>query len=107
MQQAVDPASELFLQARGFGIDGRQVEAQHLAAAIEVSRIEQQIRIGVEQARAGAGRRNQPPEHRSDPFLDDRKIKVFVARQRRDALAGLQLQQFFRVDGDRIGVDRG
>jgi hypothetical protein len=47
-------------------LDRRQVEAQHLAARIEMARIEQQVGVGIEDAGARAGRRDQPAQHRRD-----------------------------------------
>ena len=68
--------------------------------------VEQQIGIGVEDAGAGACRRDQPGQHRRHLFRIDREFQVLVVRNRRNALAGLQLEQLLRIDGDGIGVDR-
>ena len=57
--------------------------------------------------RPGAGRRDQAPQDRGDHFRVDREVEaVELVAGRIHAFAGLQLEQLFRVDGDRIGVDR-
>ena len=87
-------------------VDRRQVVAQDLAARIEMARIEQQVGVAVVDAGAGAGRRDQPPQHRRDALGIDREIEtVELVRAGAQALAGLQLQQLLGIDGDGIGLD--
>ena len=71
-----------------------------------MARIEQQVGVGVEQPCPCAGGGNQSPQDGRHALGIDREIQILVARNRRDALASLQLKQFLRIDGDRIGVDR-
>ena len=61
LQHAVEHAGEPVAPGLRLGRYWRQVEAQHLTARIKMSGIEQQIGIGIEQPRAGARWRNQPP----------------------------------------------
>lgn len=68
--------------------------------------VEQQVRVGIEDACARARRRDQPRQHRRHLFRIDREFQILVVRNGRDALAGLQLQQLLRIDGDGVGVDR-
>ena len=94
-------------QVRLLLVDRRQVVAQDLAARIEMARIEQQIGVAVVDARARPGRRDQPSQHRRDALGIDREIEaVELVGARSEAFAGLQLQQLFGIDGDRIGLDR-
>ena len=87
-------------------LDRRQVEAQDLAARIEMARIEQQVGVAVVDAGARAGRRDQPPQQRRDALRIDRKVEaVELVGAGPDAFAGLQLEQLVGVDADRIGLD--
>jgi hypothetical protein len=106
LQQPVEPGADRLRDARRFRIDRRQIEAKHLAAAVEMARVEQEVGIGVEEARARTCRRDQSSQNGRDTFLDDRKFQILVTRERRDAFAGLQLEQLFRIDGDRVGIHR-
>ena len=89
------------------GVGRRQVEAQHVAAAIEAAAVEDQRAVAVVDARPRLGRRDQPPQQRRDALGIDRE---FVAEQRvvarAVALAGLQLQEPVGIDADGVGLDR-
>ena len=94
-------------RAQLFLVDRRQVVAQDLAARIEMARIEQQIGVAVVDARARPGRRDQPSQHRRHALGIDREIEaVELVGTRPEALAGLQLEQLFGIDRDRIRLDR-
>ena len=84
-----------------------QIRADERAARRERARIEQELAVAVVDARARARRRDEPVQHRADALGIDRELdRVLVARRRRDAFARRELQQLFRIDGDRVGVDR-
>ena len=89
-------------QARLFRGRRRQVEAQHVAAAVEIAAVEDQHAVAVVDARARLGRRDQAAQHRRDALGIDRK---FDAGQRvvgrAVAFAGLQFEQPLGIDGDR------
>ena len=94
-------------QPRFLGIGRRQVEAQHFAAGIEISAIQQQQAIAVVDARAGVGRRDQAAQQRRDTLGIDRKFKAKDGVVRRAvAFTRTQFQQAIRVDGDGIGFRR-
>ena len=95
-------------QARLFGIRRRQVEAQHVAAAVEIAAVEDQHAVAVVDARARLGRRHQAAQHRRDALGIDGE---FDAGQGvvggAVAFAGLQFQQAVGIDGDGVGLDGG
>ncbi len=92
LQHLVEKPAEPVRPTLDFVVDRRQIVAQYLAARIEMTRIQQQVGIGIENASPGAGRRNKPPQHRCYLFRIDRELQVIVVGRRRDALAGLQLE---------------
>ena len=93
--------------ARLFDRRRRQFEAQHVAAAVEIAAVENQAAVAVEDAGAGLGRRNQPPQHRRDAFRIDRKIQSGIFVRRAIGFAGLQIEQPVGIDGDGVGLDGG
>jgi hypothetical protein len=99
----------VFSAKPGFSlVGGAQFKAHHIAAAIEVAAVEHQHAVAVVDARARLGRRDQPPQHRRDALGIDREIDVaegFVARA--VSLAGFEIEQPLRVDGDGVGLDGG
>ena len=86
---------------------GIEVEAQHVAAAVEIARVEQQRALAVVDARLRARRQHQAAQQRRDAFRIDRE---FERRERlvdrAVALAGLQFEQLVGIDRDRVGLDR-
>jgi hypothetical protein len=85
----------------------RQFEPQHVAAAIETAAVEDHAAVAAIDARAGLGRRDQPPQHRRDPLRIDREIQPGRFVRRAVAFARLQVEQAVRVDGDGVGFDGG
>ena len=102
---AAEPAADgdegALHEAGLFGVRRRQVETQHVAAAVEIAAVEDQHAVAVVDARARLGRRHQPAQHRRHPLRIDRE---FDAGQRvvgrPVAFAGLQFQQPVGIDGD-------
>ena len=92
------------LEHAGFLRRRRQVEAQHI---VEIAAVEDERAVAVVDAGAGIGRRHQAAQHRRDPLGIDRE---FEPRERllggAVALAGLQLEQAFGIDGDGVGLHR-
>ena len=69
-------------------------------------RIEDQVGVAVVDAGAGARRRDQPPQDRRDALGIDRKIEaVELVARRRQALSGLEFEQLFGIDAQRIRFD--
>src|SRR5205823_14585791 len=69
----------------------RQFETQHVAAAIETAAVEDHAAVAAIDARAGLGRRDQPPQHRRDTLRIDRTIQPRGFVRRAVALAGREL----------------
>ena len=92
--------------ARLLGVGRRQIEAQHVTAAVKAAAVENQRAVAVIDAGARLGRRDEPPQQRRDAFRIDRE---FVTEQRvvarAVALAGLQLQEPVGIDADGVGLD--
>src|SRR5690606_1790467 len=107
-EEVEDKPFDALGKARLLVVHGRKLVTQDLAARIEVARVQKQVRIPVVDARAGAGRRYQPSQDGRDTLGIDREVEIVeLVGRRADALAGLELEQLFRVDGDGIGFHRG
>ncbi len=107
LQHLVEQPAEPVRPALLLVVNRRQVVAQHLAARIEMAAVEQQIGVGVEDAGAGARRRDQPASAPGPPSPDRSGTPgPHRSSARRDALAGLEFQELLRVDGDGVGIDR-
>ena len=84
----------------------RQVHAQDVAARIEGAGIEQQRALAVVDARAGLGRRHQPPQQRRDPLRIDREFEAKACLREPRRVSRLHLEQLVGIDGDGVGFDR-
>ena len=86
----------------------RQVEAQDVAARVEVARIEQQAALAVVDAAPGCGsgvtRRRSSGATRSG--LIENSSGDSASSPSAGALAGLHLQQLVGIDLDGVGIDR-
>src|SRR5262249_5899769 len=95
-------------QTRLVRAGGRKVEAQHVAAAVQITAVENKHAVAIIDASAGFRRRNKTAQHRGDPFRIDRKL--YAGQRvigRAAAFTSLQLQQAFGIDRDGISFDRG
>src|SRR5262249_51997919 len=108
---AAEPAAQGYKcslhQPQLFRVRRRKVEAQYVAATIEISAVENQDAVAVVDPGAGLGRRDEPSQYRRNALRIDREFdarKRFVGRP--IALTGLQFQKPFRVNRDRVGFDR-
>ena len=78
----------------------RQVEAEDLAARIEVARVDDQRAVAIVDARPGPGRRDQPPQDRRDALGIDRELEaVEHLLVGGGALAGLKVEELVGIDG--------
>ena len=94
-------------QAGLLGIRRRQVETQHVAAAIEIAAVEDQHAVAVVNARARLGRRHQAAQHRRHPLRVDREFDAGLRLVGRPvAFARLQFEQPFGIDGDGVAFHR-
>jgi len=85
-----------------------EIEAQHVAAAIEIAAVEQQHAFAIVDARLRAGRQHEAAQQRRDALGIDREIETGERLVRRSiALAGLQFEQLVGIDRDRVGLHRG
>ena len=95
------------VEQAGLLLDDRfEIVAQDLPARIKMPRIEDQVGVAVVDAGARARGRNKPPQDRRDAFGINRKIEaVELVARRRQALSGLELEQLFGIDAQRIRLD--
>ena len=82
-----------------------QLKAQHVTAAVQIAAVEDHAAVAAIDAGAGLGRRNQPPQHRSDPLRIDREIQPGIFVRHAIAFAGLEVEQPVRIDGDGVGFN--
>jgi hypothetical protein len=94
-------------QAGLLGVRRRQVETQHVAAAVEIAAVEDQHTVAVIDARARLGRRHQATQHRRHTLRVDGEFDAGLALVGGPVtFAGLQLQQPLGIDGDGVALDR-
>ena len=96
------------LQPRRPVVRRNQVEAQNVAAAVKIARVDLQRAVAVVNAGLRAGRLDEAAQDRRDALEIDGKFKTgerFVLRT--IAVAGLQLDQLLGIDRDGVGLDRG
>src|SRR5262249_29514480 len=82
---------------------GRKVEAQNVAAAIEVAAVENKHAVAIIDPCTCLRRRNQTAQHRRNPLRIDRKLYSGEGIIRRAVtFPGLQFQQPFGIDRDGV-----
>jgi len=90
------------------GIDRRQFISQDLAAGIKVLGIEDQQAVFIVDPGTRAGGKDQMSQDRRHPCRVDREFEGFeFVFERRDALAGFEVEKALRIDGNGIDIDRG
>jgi hypothetical protein len=95
------------LEARRPVVGRNDVEAQYVAAAVKVARVDLQRAVAVIDAGLRARRLHEAAQHRRDALQIDREFERGERLVLRPvALAGLQFEQLVGIDGDRVGLDR-
>ena len=82
----------------------RQFEADHV---LQGPAVEQQAAIGIVDAGAGLGRRDQRFQNGGDALRIDREIKRGIFLRPLQGVAGLQISEPFGIDGEAVGLHRG